>query len=199
MTDKSPDKERRRLLTTAAAALGGFGAGAASVPFVQSLAPSARAKAFGGDIEVDVSDLKPGELRIVEWRGMAVYVLHRTPEMLRDIEALKDRLRDADSEIASQQPEYAKNRYRSIRPEFLVVMGVCTHLGCAPSFKPEYAFPKAGSWWLGGFYCPCHDSIHDLAGRVFDGTSPAPRNLPVPPHRFVSETKIVIGDQSEHT
>ena len=199
MTDKSPDADRRKLLTTVAAAVGGFGAGAVTVPFVQSLGPSAKAKALGGDVEVDIADLKPGELRIVEWRGMAVYVLHRTPEMLRDIQTLEDRLRDAASEITSQQPEYARNRYRSIRPEILVVMGVCTHLGCAPSFKPEHGFKKAGPWWLGGFYCPCHDSIYDLSGRVFEGTSPAPRNLPVPPHHYVSESKIVIGDQSQHT
>ena len=199
MSDQAPDKDRRKLLTTAAAAIGGFGAGAVSVPFVQSLNPSEKAKALGADVEVDISELKPGQLLAVQWRGLAVYVLHRTPEMLRDIQALEHTLRDASSEFASQQPENARNQYRSIRPEILVVMGVCTHLGCAPAFKPEPGFERAGAWWLGGFWCPCHDSFYDLSGRVFEGTSPAPRNLPVPPHHYVSDTKLVIGDQSQQS
>ena len=199
MAEKSPDPGRRRLLTTAAAAVGGIGVGAAAVPFVQSMLPSARAKALGGDIEVDIADLQPGQLRTVQWRGMAVLILHRTPEMLRDMRTLEDRLRDANSEILSQQPEYARNWHRSIRPEILVVMGVCTHLGCLPAYKPEHSLSQIGPWWKGGFYCPCHFSEYDLAGRVFKGTSPAPRNLPVPPHHYVSETKIVIGDEAQHT
>lgn len=199
MTDKAPDRDRRRLLTTAAAAIGGVGVGAAAVPFVQSMMPSARAKAEGGDVEVDIADLQPGQLRIVEWRHMPVWILRRTPEMLRDIQALEDRLRDASSEISSQQPEYALNWHRSIRPEVLVLVGVCTHLGCSPNYKPEHANPEIGPWWRGGFLCPCHFSEYDLAGRVFEGRSPAPRNLPVPPHRYVSDTRIIIGDQSHQT
>ena len=199
MTDKGPDLERRRLLTTAAVAAGGIGAGAAAVPFVQSLGPSAKANALGADVEIDIADLKPGELRVIEWRGLPVMILHRTPEMLRNVQALEDRLRDPTSEILSQQPEVARNWHRSIRPEILVAIGVCTHLGCVPLYKPEHGIPEAGPWWRGGFYCPCHRSLYDLAGRVFEGSSPAPRNLPVPQYRYLSDTRIVIEDQSAHT
>ena len=126
---------------------------------------------------------------------MPVYILRRTPEMLERISELEERLKDPHSEEISQQPEYAQNPYRSIRAEYLIVMGVCTHLGCAPSFKPEHGFKQAGEWWRGGFYCACHQSIYDLSGRVFKD-SLAPMNLPVPPHHFLTKTRIRIGDQS---
>ncbi len=199
MSKQPPDPDRRRLLTTAAAAAGGIGVGAAATPFIQSMLPSVRAKALGADVEVDIADLKPGELKIVAWRGLPVLILRRTPEMIKDMRALEDRLRDPNSEIESQQPRYATNWHRSIRPELLVLIGICTHLGCSPRYTPEHAIAEAGDWWKGGFLCPCHKSQFDLAGRVYEGISPAPRNLPVPPYRFISETKIVIGDESLYT
>ena len=199
MTERKPDLDRRKLLTTAAAAVGGVGVGAAAVPFVQSMTPSARAKALGADVEIDIADLQPGKLMVVAWRGLPVWILRRTPEQLEAMRALESRLRDPNSEITSQQPDYATNWHRSVRPDLLVAVGICTHLGCSPAYRPEHSIPKIGAWWRGGFLCPCHDSQYDLAGRVYEGTSPAPRNLPVPPHHFKSETIIVIGDESLHT
>ena len=198
MTEETHDPDRRRLLTTAAVAIGGVGVGAASVPFVQSLSPNRAAEAAGADVEVDISDLEPGHMKVVAWRNRPVMIVRRTPEMLDNIRTLEGQLRDSTSE-ASQQPDYAKNWHRSIRPDIFVVVDVCTHLSCTPSFRPEYAISEAGPWWRGGLLCPCHNSQYDLAGRVFEGTSPAPINLPIPPHHFVSDTKIVIGDQSQHT
>ncbi|MGH8203201.1 MAG: ubiquinol-cytochrome c reductase iron-sulfur subunit [Steroidobacteraceae bacterium] len=198
MTEETHDPDRRRLLTTAVAAIGGAGAGVASVPFVQSLSPNQAAEAAGADTEVDISDLQPGQMKVVAWRNRPVMIIRRTPEMLENMRTLEGRLRDSSSQ-ASQQPDYAKNWHRSIRPDIFVVVDVCTHLSCTPSFRPEYAITEAGPWWRGGLLCPCHNSQYDLAGRVFEGVSPAPINLPVPPHHFVSDTKIVIGDRSEHT
>ena len=198
MTEETHDPDRRRLLTTVAAAIGGVGVGAASVPFVQSLSPNQAAEAAGADIEVDISDLEPGQMKVVAWRNRPVMIVRRTPEMLENMRTLEGRLRDSTSE-ASQQPDYAKNWHRSIRPEIFVVVDVCTHLSCTPSFRPEYAISEAGPWWKGGLLCPCHNSQYDFAGRVFEGMSPAPINLPIPPHHFVSDTKIMIGDRSQHT
>jgi ubiquinol-cytochrome c reductase iron-sulfur subunit len=197
LTEKTADPDRRRLLTTAAATIGGVGVGAVSVPFVQSLLPNQAAKAAGADVEVDIADIRPGQMKVIAWRNQPVMIVHRTPEMLENIRALEGQLRDANSE-ASQQPDYAKNWHRSIRPEVFVVLDVCTHLSCTPSFRPEYAIREAGPWWRGGLLCPCHNSQYDFAGRVFEGISPAPRNLPIPPHHYLSDTKIVIGDQSQH-
>jgi ubiquinol-cytochrome c reductase iron-sulfur subunit len=196
MTEETPDPGRRKLLTTVVAAVGGAGVGAASVPFVRSLLPSQAAEAGGADVEVDISDLKPGQMKVVAWRNRPVMIVHRTPEMLENIRALEGQLRDSTSE-ASQQPDYAKNWHRSIRPEIFVVVDVCTHLSCTPSFRPEFAIPEVGPWWRGGLLCPCHNSQYDFAGRVFEGNSPAPTNLPVPPRHYVSDTMIVIGDQSK--
>jgi len=196
MTEEIPDPDRRKMLTTVVAAIGGAGVGAASVPFVQSLLPSQAAEAAGADVEVDISDLKPGQMKVVAWRNRPVMIVHRTPEMLENIRALEGSLRDATSEF-SQQPDYAKNWHRSIRPELFVVVDVCTHLACTPSFHPEYAIREVGPWWKGGLLCPCHNSQYDFAGRIFEGSSPAPINLPIPPHHYVSDTKIVIGDQSQ--
>ena len=198
MTEETHDPGRRRLLTTAAAAVGGVGVGVVSVPFVQSLSPNQAAEAAGADVEVDISDLEPGQMKVIAWRNRPVMIVRRTPEMLENMQALEGQLRDATSD-ASQQPDYAKNWHRSIRPDVFVVVNVCTHLSCTPSFRPEYAISEAGPWWRGGLLCPCHNSQYDLAGRVFEGTSPAPANLPIPPHHFVSDTRILIGDQSQHT
>ena len=198
MAEKT-DVNRRKMLTTTTALVGGIGIGSVAVPFIRSMLPSAKAKALGAGVEVDVSDLQPGELRVTEWRGNPVWILRRTPGMLRTLETSESRLKDPHSELESQQPAYAKNRHRSIDPEFLVVMGICTHLGCSPNYMPEHGLKAIGDWWKGGFFCPCHQSEYDLAGRVFKGRSPAPMNLPVPPHRFVGKKRILIGEHTART
>ena len=196
MTNR-PDHERRRFLTTTAVVVGGVGAAGSAFPFAASMLPSEKTKLIGGDMEVDISGLKPGELKITKWRGMPIWILRRTPSMLQDIMSLEDRLRDPDSET-SDQPNNTVNSFRSIDPEVLVLVGVCTHLGCSPNFVPEHSVSEIGSWWRGGFFCPCHYSEYDLSGRVFKGRSPAPRNLIVPPYRFLDKDRLLIGDQSEH-
>jgi ubiquinol-cytochrome c reductase iron-sulfur subunit len=192
MTDSS-GFTRRHFLTVATAATGVVGAVAAAVPFVASFKPSARAQALGVPVEADISKLEPGALLKLEWRGKAIYIVHRTEEMLasldRDVGFLEDPNSDDDG---SKQPDYAKNSHRSIRPAFLVLEGVCTHLGCAPLARFEVGPADLGADWPGGFFCPCHGSKFDLAGRVFSGV-PAPYNLPVPPHRYVNDNTIVIG------
>lgn len=190
MTEKS-GFTRRHFLTVATAVTGGVGIAAAAVPFVASFKPSARARALGAPVEFDVSKLEPGALAKVEWRGRAIYILHRSDEMLSTLAAETADLRDPASED-SVQPEYAQNELRSIKPSYLVLEGVCTHLGCAPLARFEVAPADLGPDWRGGFFCPCHGSKFDLAGRVFEGV-PAPRNLPVPPHRFVNDSTIIIG------
>jgi len=182
---------RRHFLTAATAVTAGVGAVATAVPFVASFKPSARAQALGAPVEVDISNLEPGGLLKVEWRGRAVYVVYRTDDMLAKLDAALGELRDPESED-SIQPEYAQNAHRSIRPELLVLEGVCTHLGCAPIDRFELAPADLGPDWVGGFYCPCHGSKFDLSGRVYAGV-PAPTNLPVPPYSFVSESTILIG------
>jgi ubiquinol-cytochrome c reductase iron-sulfur subunit len=185
-----PDPDRRRLLEQATAACGGLALAAASVPFVASLLPSERARAQGAPVEIDISGLQPGALATVEWRGKPVWLLRRTPEMLASLEAVRAALSDPDSRVDAQQPEYARNPGRSIRPELFVAVSLCTHLGCIPSYRPEAG--SVGADWPGGFYCPCHGSKFDLAGRVYRG-SPAPTNLVVPPHGFASPERLVIG------
>jgi ubiquinol-cytochrome c reductase iron-sulfur subunit len=193
MTD-STGFTRRHFLTVATAVTGGVGLAAAAVPFVSSFRPSARAQALGAPVEVDVSKLEPGALLKVEWRGRPIYILFRTEEMLqmldRDIELLADPQSDE-----SIQPNYAKNNDRSLRPELLVAEGVCTHLGCAPLPRFEVGPADLGADWPGGFYCPCHGSKFDLAGRVFAGV-PAPTNLTVPPYRYINDGTILIGADS---
>ncbi|MCX7945599.1 MAG: ubiquinol-cytochrome c reductase iron-sulfur subunit [Hydrogenophilus sp.] len=188
-----PMDESRRQLLIATTAVGTAGAVALAVPFVASFAPSERAKAAGAPVEADISKLPPGEMMVVEWRGKPVWILHRTPEMLATLEKIRDKLADPDSE-KSEQPPYAKNIHRSIKPEYLIVEGICTHLGCSPTakFQPGEA-SGLGAEWLGGYLCPCHGTLFDLAGRVFKNM-PAPANLPVPPHKYLSETKILIGE-----
>jgi ubiquinol-cytochrome c reductase iron-sulfur subunit len=187
----------RRYLIGATAAVGGLGAAATAVPFLFSLRPSERAKAAGAPIEVDISKLEPGQKLDVEWRGKVVWVLSRTPEMLKSLDKVNALVADPKSNNKAQQPSYAVNEARSIKPEILVVEGLCTHLGCSPTFRKEIAPADLGPDWVGGFYCPCHGSKFDLAGRVYKG-SPAPTNLVVPPYKYVAGTsKIVIGDDSK--
>jgi ubiquinol-cytochrome c reductase iron-sulfur subunit len=193
MSDKGVDPQRRRLLQLTSA-VGAVGAGFAAVPFVASMAPSARAKAAGAPVEVDISKLAPGRFHVEEWRGKPVWILKRTPEMMKSLEEVRAELVDPESKVASQQPPYAQNETRSIKPEVLVVIGLCTHLGCSPKRANAGANPNfgLGEEWQGGFFCPCHGSKFDLAGRVYKDV-PAPTNLEVPPHSYVAENTIVIG------
>ncbi len=188
------DQGRRRLLTAATALTGGIGVVFVATPFLASWKPSARAKAMGAPIEIDVSKLEPGSMLKVEWRGKPVWVVRRTPAMLKQLEAAVPFLADPASD-GSVQPAYAKNEARAIKPEYLVVLGVCTHLGCSPLPKFEAADVTVSADWPGGFYCPCHGSKFDLSGRVFKGV-PAPSNLAVPPYSFVSDGRILVGADS---
>lgn len=192
MTEDDLDRNRRHFLVVATAVTGAVGAGFAAVPFISSLKPSARAQALGAPVEVPIGLLEPGEMVKVLWRGRLVYILRRTEEMLSRLSDNADKLRDPDSEEVDQQPGYAANGTRSVRPEYLVIEGSCTHLGCAPLMDFEVR-PAEG--WSGGFFCPCHGSKFDLAGRVFKGV-PAPTNLRVPPHRFVRDDLILIGQDT---
>ncbi|AEJ02855.1 ubiquinol-cytochrome c reductase, iron-sulfur subunit [Nitrosomonas sp. Is79A3] len=192
-----PDKMsgRRKFLVAVTSVAGGIAGVAIATPFVMSMMPSERAKAAGAPVEVDISKLEPGMLLMVEWRGKVVWVLNRTPEMLATLTKLEPELADPNSE-KPQQPEYAKNRTRSIKPEILVTEGVCTHLGCSPVFRKEIAPADLGPDWLGGFFCPCHGSKFDLAGRVYKSV-PAPTNMVVPPHVYLSDSRLLIGATSE--
>mgnify|MGYP006159314423 FL=1 len=186
---------RRRFLITATSVAGGIASVAWATPFILSMMPSERAKAAGAPVEVDISKLEPGMLLLVEWRGKVVWILSRTPEMLATLTTLDGIVSDPNSE-REQQPEYAKNLTRSIRPEILVTTGVCTHLGCSPVYRKEIAPADLGPDWLGGFFCPCHGSKFDLAGRVYKNV-PAPTNLLVPPHIYLSENVLLIGSESK--
>lgn len=186
-----PDDADRRLWLGAATAAGGAGLVATAVPFVASFAPSEKVRALGAPVDVDLGSLRPGELRTVEWRGKPVFVLRRTPEMI-DALARNDTLLADPQSRRSEQPEAARNALRSSRPDLAVIEAVCTHLGCVPTFRPTPGSPDIGAQWPGGFYCPCHGSKFDLAGRVFKNV-PAPTNLTVPPHRFRSEAALLIG------
>ena len=197
MADDEIDYRRRRILTGAATAVGGVGVAYVAVPFILSMDPSLKAQAAGAPIDVDVSKLKVGQLMTVEWRGKPIWILRRNQEKLDRMNQLNDQLRDPGSDELSQQPVYAKNSYRSIKPEIMVMEGICTHLGCAPTFRPEIAPADLGAGWKGGFFCPCHGSRYDLSGRVYAGV-PAPSNLKVPPYRFVTDTRIMIGVDPEH-
>lgn len=189
------DRNRRHFLSIATAVTGLAGAGLAVYPFLASLKPSARAQALGAPVEVPIAAMEPGEMVRVLWRGRLVYILRRTDEMLGRLGDNLDQLRDPNSEVEEQQPDYATNNTRSVRPEFLVVEGSCTHLGCAPI--EDFPVRPADNWG-GGFFCPCHGSKFDLAGRVFNGV-PAPTNLRVPPHRFVRDDLILIGQDTGAT
>ena len=188
------DLSRRHFLGVATAVTGGVGAVFAAYPFLASWQPSARAQALGAPVEVDIGKLEPGAMMKVEWRGKPVWILRRSDGMLESVVKSDDVLRDPNSE-QPQQPEYATNEYRSIKPEVLVVVGSCTHLGCSPIERFDIAPADLGADWEGGFYCPCHGSKFDLAGRVYKGV-PAPLNLAVPPHRYLTETLVLIGADS---
>lgn len=192
----SVDTGKRRFLTAAASVVGGAGAIAVAVPFVASVAPSAKAEAAGAPVLIDISQLEVGQLLTVEWRGKPVWVYRRSPEVLEALPTLDDELRDPDSEVASQQPEYCQNELRSIRDEVMVLVGICTHLGCSPTYRPELAPEDLGEDWKGGFFCPCHGSKFDLAGRVFEGV-PAPINLEVPPYHFQGDNTVIVGEHAK--
>jgi len=194
MNDDGIDKSRRRFLTTAATVVGGVGAAATSVPFIASMTPSAKTKAIGAPVEVDLGDLQPGERKIEKWQGKPVWILRRTNETLEQLANPGPQIRDPKSE-ENQQPEYARNEYRSIKPEYLIVLGLCTHLGCSPSYVAEEDEHDLGPEWKGGFFCPCHGTLFDLAGRVYKNF-PAPTNLVIPPHKYLSDTLVLIGDDS---
>jgi ubiquinol-cytochrome c reductase iron-sulfur subunit len=190
LTD-SDENKRRRFLITAGGVVGGVGVAVAAFHFLASLNPSARAKAAGAPVEVDIGKVEAGQLITVEWRGKVCWVLNRTKPMLDSLPKLDARLADPNSNVA-QQPAYCKNEHRSIKDNFWIAIGICTHLGCSPTYRPEIAPADLGPDWLGGFFCPCHQSKFDLAGRVYKGV-PAPTNLVIPPHKYLSDTKIVIG------
>ena len=182
---------RRRFLTVATSVTGAVGAGFAAVPFIASWQPSARARALGAPVEADISKLEDGQMMKITWRGKPVSILRRSQQMLELLENSSVELSDPDSET-EQQPPYAQNQYRSIKPDVLVIISNCTHLGCVPTYRPDLAPPDLGPDWLGGHFCPCHGSRFDLAGRVYKGV-PAPLNLLVPPHRYVARRRLVIG------
>jgi ubiquinol-cytochrome c reductase iron-sulfur subunit len=196
MANQDVNPGRRRFLTATTAVVGGAGAAAAAVPFIKSWQPSARAQVAGAPVTEDISKLEVGQRVIVQWRGQPVWIIRRTPEQLAALPGQDGRLRDPNSDNPEQQPEYAKNEHRSIKPEIAVLVGTCTHLGCSPLFRPELEPQPFDSEWKGGFYCPCHNSRFDLAGRVYQGV-PAPTNLKVPPYRFVDENRIEIGVNPE--
>jgi len=195
MSDKQKVDKTRRNLVVATSVVGGAACVGAAVPFITSMLPSERAKAAGAPVEVDISQIGPGELKVFEWRGKPVWVIRRTPDMLDSLKAVAGKLTDPASK-SSLQPQYAANEYRSLKPDVMVMEGVCTHLGCSPQMKPADAKAEMGGDWAGGFYCACHGSKFDLAGRVFRG-APAPTNLTVPPYAFLSDGTLLIGDDQK--
>lgn len=188
------DQKKRKLLVAATVGAGSVGMAAVAIPFIRSMSPSARARAAGAPVQVDVSKIAPGMQITVAWRSRPVWVLHRTPQILERLQqpSLRHRLRDPDSKVASQQPDYAGGALRAINPEYLVVIGICTHLGCVPTFRPEVAPEDLGPDWPGGYLCPCHGSKYDLSGRVYNYV-PAPSNLVVPPYHYRSGTVVEVG------
>ncbi len=192
----NPTDPARRFWIAATSVAGGAGIVATSVPFVTSMAPSERARALGAAVKVDIGSVKPGELQTVSWRGKPVWVLRRTPTMLDALRGHDGLLSDPHSDRREQQPDYARNDLRSVRPDIAVLVAICTHLGCVPTFRPEPGAADIGASWPGGFYCPCHGSKFDLAGRVFKNV-PAPSNLEVPPHRYAGDSSLLIGGGPE--
>lgn len=195
MNEEIKVNKTRRNLVVATSVAGGVAGVAAAVPFVASMLPSERARAAGAPVETDISRLAPGELAVIEWRGKPVWIIRRTKEMIESLKTVTPRLTDPGSK-SSEQPKYAENEYRSAKPELMVMEGVCTHLGCSPQLKSADAKAEMGADWVGGFYCPCHGSKFDYAGRVFRG-APAPTNLRVPPYTFASDNTLVIGEDAE--
>lgn len=192
MSADGVDLKKRRMLTAATSVVGAVGAGYVVYPFLASWAPSEKAKAAGAPVEADISKIEPGQLVRVKWRGKPVWIVRRTEKNVADLAKLEPHLADPASDMP-QQPEYCKNQTRSRKPEFLVAVGICTHLGCSPTYRPDMAPADLGPEWLGGFFCPCHGSRFDLAGRVYSGV-PAPTNLVIPPYQFLSDTRILVGE-----
>ncbi|WP_404419796.1 ubiquinol-cytochrome c reductase iron-sulfur subunit [Marinospirillum sp.] len=199
MSNDGVNKGRRRFLVGATSVVGAVGAVGVATPFVASWNPSAKALAAGAPAIADVSKLEPGQQMTVEWRGKPVWIINRTQDMLDKLPQVEERLNDPSStgRSALQQPEYAQNAHRSRNPQYLVVIGICTHLGCSPTYRPEVAPSDLGEDWMGGFFCPCHGSRFDLAGRVYS-SMPAPTNLEVPPYSFENETTIIVGVDEEN-
>lgn len=195
MSKSEVDRSKRRFLIAATTAVGGVAAVGAVIPFVMSMLPSERAKAAGAPVEVDISKIEPGMILNVEWQGKPVWVVNRTKEMLDLLSKHDAKLVDSKSEVP-QQPDYCKNATRSIKPEILVAVGICTHLGCSPTYRPEMGPADLGPDWAGGFFCPCHGSRFDMAARVFSGV-PAPTNLVIPKHKYLSDSRLLIGDDSK--
>lgn len=195
MAKQEVDQSKRRFLIAATSAMGGVAGAAVAVPFIASMLPSERAKAAGAPVEVDISKIEPGAMITVEWRGKPVWIVNRTKTMLDSLAKMDGNLSDPLLAVP-QQPEYAKNATRSRKPELIVLIGICTHLGCSPTSKLKAGEEDMGSDWQGGFFCPCHGSKFDLAGRVFKG-SPAPTNLEVPPHYYLSDSRLLIGEDGK--
>jgi ubiquinol-cytochrome c reductase iron-sulfur subunit len=193
-TEASADRQRRNFLLAATSTVGGLYVVAAAVPFVRSMSPSERALAAGAPVEAPIGGMEPGQLRVVEWRGKPVWVFRRSEEMVAQLGKHDGLLADPQSET-QQQPDYCRNATRSIRPEYFIATGICTHLGCSPTLRTDIGAAELGADWPGGFFCPCHGSKFDLAGRVFKGV-PAPTNLEIPPHRYDGDARLVIGEDN---
>lgn len=191
MSADGVDLRKRRLLTAATTVVGAVGAGYAIYPFLAAWAPSEKAKAAGAPVEADIGKLEPGQMMVAKWRGKPVWIVRRTPANLEALASLDPILADPNSEMP-QQPDYCRNPHRSIKPEYLVAIGICTHLGCSPTYRPDIAPADLGKAWVGGFFCPCHGSRFDLAARVYAGV-PAPTNLVIPPHQYTSDSLILVG------
>ncbi|PUB88459.1 MAG: ubiquinol-cytochrome c reductase iron-sulfur subunit, partial [gamma proteobacterium symbiont of Ctena orbiculata] len=190
MSADGVDLKKRRTLTLATSAVGAVGTGFVIYPFLAAWAPSEKAKAAGAPVEADIGKLEPGQLMRVKWRGKPVWIVRRTEQNLQDLSGLDSILEDPASDDTGQQPDYCKNPERAIKGEYLVAVGICTHLGCSPTYRPEIAPEDLGPEWKGGFFCPCHGSKFDLAGRVYAGV-PAPKNLEIPPYQYLSDSRIL--------
>jgi len=196
MSEHKIDTGRRKMLTVSASVVGAAGGAAALVPFVSTMSPSAKALAAGAPVEVDISKLEVGQKIQVEWRRKPVWIVRRSEEMIAALGEVESKLRDPDSEALEMQPAFARNANRSLKPEVLVLVGICTHLGCSPTFRPELAPADLGADWKGGFYCPCHGSLFDISGRVYKNV-PANNNLEVPPYKYLSDNVLLIGESDE--
>jgi ubiquinol-cytochrome c reductase iron-sulfur subunit len=192
MSAQGVNKTRRRVLVAATSVASAVGAGFVAVPFIASMNPSAKAHAAGAPVMADISKVEPGALLRVKYRGQPIWIVHRTPEMLEGLPKNDPKLVDPQSTVP-QQPEYCQNPTRSIKPEYFVAIGICTHLGCSPTYRPEFAPDDLGPDWLGGWFCPCHGSKFDLAGRVLKGV-PAPTNLVIPKHTYLTDTTVLVGE-----
>ena len=196
MSEHEIDTDRRKMLTVSASVVGAAGGAAALVPFVSTMSPSAKALAAGAPVEVDISKLEVGQKIQVEWRRKPVWIVRRSDEMLSALDEVEAKLRDPSSDALDMQPAFARNSNRSLKPEVLVLVGICTHLGCSPTFRPELAPADLGADWKGGFYCPCHGSLFDISGRVYKNV-PANNNLEVPPYKYLSDNVLLIGELDE--